>query len=389
MSRILFLSSLYLGAAGANGICTKNIVNQLKQSGHEVFVLCYDKGEPEENVYTVKTPVLARKRSLFTKIWGRLRGIFVPQLNGALIKEYQTQALKICEEKHIEVVVGMFFPLETATVMRTIKKKFPAIRTVMYELDSVGDGIFSGSKYNVLATKAFERWNARQYRYTDRVVVMESHEEYWNKVFGKRFGDKLVLADIPVLVEKQLPSVSKTTEDPISLLYGGLIEQSYRSPDHLLAVFEAYAKKEKATLDFFSKGDCEEKIAQVAKRVQGIRQNGYVAEAILDEAIAKADALISIGNRVSRSVPSKLIAYLAFGKPIVHISLQRNDVCVHYLEKYPLGLVLNAWDPVEENAQKMYDFINTVRGKKTEFSVVAKVLKKNTPPYSAEMITGQ
>lgn len=386
MSKILILSSYYLGAATANGICAKNIAKQLKQNGHEVFVVCYDKGEAEKNVYTVTCPSPERKRSLVAKIYGRLRATVTPTLNWSLTEEYTVMSLKLCKEKEIDIVVGMFFPFETAPVMMAVKKQFPQIRTVIYELDSVGDGIFSGSKYQVLVNHAIERWSSKQYRYADRVVVMESHEDYWKKTFGKKHGHKLMTADIPVLVEKPLPRVEKGEEEPISFLYGGLIEQAYRSPDHLLAVFEEYSKAEKATLDFFSKGDCEAKITETAKRVLGIRQNGYVSEAVLDEAIARADVLVSIGNRFSRSVPSKLITYLSYGKPVVHISLQKNDVCAHYLEQYPLGLVLNVCDSVEENVAKLRGFVDQAKKKNVGFEDVSKILPKNTPQYSTELI---
>ena len=386
MSKILIMSSYYLGAATANGICAKNIAKQLKQNGHEVFVVCYDKGEAEDNVYTVTCPDPERKRSLVAKVYGRLQATVTPTLNRSLTDEYTAMSLKLCKEKKIDVVVGMFFPFETVPVMMAVKKQFPEIRTVIYELDSVGDGIFSGSQYQALVNHAIDRWSSRQYRYADRVIVMESHEDYWKKTFGKKHGDKLMLADIPVLVEKPLPQVDKSVEEPISFLYGGLIEQAYRSPDHLLAVFEEYSKAEPATLDFFSKGDCEAKIAETAKRVSGIRQNGYVPEAVLDEAIAKADVLVSIGNRFSRSVPSKLLTYLSYGKPVVHISLQKDDVCAHYLEQYPLGLVLYAWDFVEENAKKLEQFTKENRHKTVGFTEVATALVKNNPAYSARLI---
>ncbi len=386
MSRFLILSSYYLGAATANGICAKNIAFQLKQSGHEVFVLCYASGDAQENIFTVAPPAPDEKRNLIEKVWGRVRATVSPKLNKSLKEEYEARATRICEEKNIDTVIAMFFPFETVSALAAIKKRFPRIRTVIYELDSVGDGISSGSSYQKLLNRATERWNRAQYRLADRIIVMESHRDYWNKTFGKKYGEKLLLADIPVLVQKDLPQMEKDENEPISLLYGGLIEQSYRSPDHLLKVFEHFSRAVPATLDFFSKGDCEEKIAQIAKSVEGIRQNGYVPEAVLNEAIAKADVLVSIGNRVSRSVPSKLITYLSYGKPVLHISLQKDDVCAEYLKRYPLGLVLNEWESVEENAKKLFDFVQKTSGKTVSFSDIEKALQKNTPQFSAEII---
>lgn len=386
MSRILILSSYYLGAASANGMCAKNIARELGKEGHEVFVLCYDKGEPVDNVFTVECPEEVTNTNLALKVFRRLLSFCVPRLNDRLVREYTTKAQWICKEKNVDIVVSMFFPLEAIPAIEALKKRLPQIRLVIYELDSVGDGIFSLKGQQWLVNNAIERWLHAHYRHADQIIVMESHEKYWKKVFGKKHGCKLHLADIPVLVKKELPHVNKNPNAPVSFLYGGLIEQKYRSPDHLLSVFEEYSQLQSATLDFFSKGDCEKKIADVAKRVSGIRQNGYVPEKVLDEAIARADVLVSIGNRVSRSVPSKLITYLSYGKPVVHISLQRNDVCAAYLDKYPLGLVLNEWDSVEENATKLREFVSRSMGKVVNFDAVASCLKKNTPAYSARLI---
>ena len=107
---------------------------------------------------------------------------------------------------------------------------------------------------------------------------------------------------------------------------------------------------------------------------------------ILEEAIAKADVLVSVGNRVSRSVPSKLITYISYGKPVVHFSSQKGDVCVQYLEKYPLGLVLREWDNAETNANKLYEFVEKNRGKMVDFSEISNPFLMNTPSYSADLI---
>ena len=106
----------------------------------------------------------------------------------------------------------------------------------------------------------------------------------------------------------------------------------------------------------------------------------------MDKAIARADILVSIGNSISRSVPSKLITYLSYGKPVIHFSSQKDDVCVQYLDQYPLGLVLNEWESVEENACKLCGFIQKVQTMTVEFSEIANTLWMNTPLYSAELI---
>lgn len=387
MSNLLFLTSQYTGAAGANGICTRNIVNALKMKGHRVSVVCYDTGDTEDDVYTI--PVTTKvKRNLGQKVAAAIGSFISTSLDKDIEQYFQNLTLTLCEKKKIDTVICVFFPLEAAPVVRAVKKQLPHIATVIYELDSVGDGIFSKSKCYYFAKRAYERWGADNYRYADKVIIMKSHEEYWRKVWGKEFEEKLLIADIPVLMEHTFPRLEKREDSPTSIVYSGLLNRKYRSPKHLLSVFDVYSKNANAVLDFFSKGDCEELILSFRKNNPCIRQLGYVPSAVLEEAIVKADVLVSIGNKVSRSVPSKLITYLSYGKPVIHFATQKDDISAKYLDNYPLGLVLREWDSVEENAYKLHAFIEQTRGKYVDFSSVTDILRLNVPSFSANLIEG-
>ena len=255
MKKILIISSCYLGAATANGICAKNIARQLRLDGHDVSVLCYEQeGIAEKGVYTVPYPTDPIRKSFFAKGFALLGSFITPSVNKKLTNDYVASALKLCAEKNIDTVVAMFFPFESVAILKSVKKQFPKIKTVIYELDSVGDGVFIGSKYQALANNAIRRWCDRQYCYADQVILMRTHEEYWKRTFGKKHGSKLSIADIPVLVERPLPKVEKNSEAPLRFLYGGLIQEAYRSPNYLLKIFEEYRRYNEAELHFFSKG---------------------------------------------------------------------------------------------------------------------------------------
>ena len=47
MSKVLVLTSQYTGIVGASGVCTRNIVEELKNRGNDVIVLCYENGVKE------------------------------------------------------------------------------------------------------------------------------------------------------------------------------------------------------------------------------------------------------------------------------------------------------------------------------------------------------
>lgn len=386
MSNVLLLTSQYTGVAGANGICSRNIVNELQKKGHQVSVICYDNGISENNVYKIPKKRASANINTIVKGFRFIQSYLFAVVDRETEQNFEKLALSLCDIKKIDVVICIFFPLETASVVKAVKDKYPNIKTIIYELDSIGDGIFSSSKLRYFAKLAFERWAGKNYRYCDRVIIMKSHEEYWMKIWGKKYKEKLLLADIPVLLDNLIPKENTDDTLPVSILYAGLLAQKYRSPEHLLSVFDIYSRRRQAFLNFYSKGDSEGVITAFAKKNAGIRQWGYVPTNILEEAIAKADVLVSVGNRVSRSVPSKLITYISYGKPVVHFSSQKGDVCVQYLEKYPLGLVLREWDNAETNANKLYEFVEKNRGKMVDFSEISNPFLMNTPSYSADLI---
>lgn len=394
MSNIVFLSSDYLGVPSANGVCARNLVSELRRMGHGVDVVCFDQqeeigDEPDGHVYTLAKPQLIERntKQLMLQTFRRVhRGILGgknPLVNDALAQEYCQKLYEISSHKRIDAVVAMFFPAESAQALYQFKKANPQVKTFMFELDSFGDGA-GRSRLFALYKRSYEKWLSLVYQTIDHVFIMHSHEDYWKRVFARRFGDKLTIADIPVLLEKPKPAFDPSVR--VSMIYSGLIERDYRSPSYLLAVLGELQKSVDFTFSFYSKGDCEDEIHRAKQDIPGLSQMGYVPLQVLEKAIHKADYLVSIGNSFSRSVPSKMIAYFAYCKPIIHFSSQEEDVCKEYLKRYPLALVIDQTMPIEEASAWIERFIAETRGKTLEFESVRQTFQMNDPLHSASLI---
>lgn len=386
MGNILVLTSKYSGTASANGICARNIVTELRKKGHNVSVLCYENNGSENNVYTIKKDNLETRMNIFSKAKILIKSFFMPITNHEVEDKYKEYTISLCEKKKIDTVICFFFPIETVTVLNKIKEAFPDILTIIYELDSIGDGIFASSKLRYIATLAYERWETVNYYNADKIIIMKSHEKYWRRVWEKMFEEKLLISDIPVLLKSELASFEKKDNPMITFLYGGVLNKKYRSPKYLLELIHILSNEVQVKMDFYSKGDCEQMIFDYAKKDTFIHQLGYVPQEEIKKAIINADVLVNIGNRISSSVPSKLITYLSYGKPIVHFSSRKDDVCIDYLEKYPLGLVLYECDSIEKNTELLFDFLKKNRNKKVCYWDIESRFKMNTPQYSAEII---
>ena len=205
------------------------------------------------------------------------------------------------------------------------------------------------------------------------------------RTFETTYSEKLLIADLPILRKKSIQESHPHEET--RMIYSGLIEKRYRSPSYLLSVLkELHSRGFKFHISFYSKGDCEDEIAAVAMEVTEISQHGFVTPDELDVAINETDVLISIGNSFSRSVPSKIISYLSYGKPIIHFSAQENDVCNEYLSKYELALVVKQTMTVMQASDLVIDFLEKTKGKTVSFNDVQRNFILNDPDYCANLI---
>lgn len=393
MSHIVFLTNRYLGKASANGLCAHNIIDALSEIGHDVDVICYECEENktnEKNIFTIHNDSITRS-GFIGKIISKISKAFFFLLSSPKcyilekeVGQYYDALCYIDKFHRIDAVVAILFPMETAEAIARFKSTHPDVRTIIYELDSIADGIAQNDTIYKLLEHNYRRWLRSLYKRIDNVIIMKSHLEYWRKVFGTRFQAKLKISDLPVLVPKPKNPDNFTQ---LSFIYAGLIEKKYRSPEYLLLVLKELSTKISFTFRFYSKGDCEAIISEFAKEVPGIQQKGYVTREELDKVMADTTFLVSIGNSISNSVPSKLISYISYKKPIIHFSSQKNDVCKSYLKDYPFSLVIDQSLSIEESARQVLSFIESLQKGLLQDIPINKLYEMNLPSYSANLIS--
>lgn len=90
-------------------------------------------------------------------------------------------------------------------------------------------------------------------------------------------------------------------------------------------------------------------IDQWVKKLSGkLIYHGRVSQQEALDVIKKADVLLNIGNTTTNQCPSKLIDYIATGKPIVNIAKIEECTSVKCLEKYPLKFLINEKETVTD-----------------------------------------
>lgn len=393
MRNILILASGYCGKATANGLCARALVSELEKNDVTAFVVSCDsqqlKMEAEgRNVSILRLPpkrIRPPKNSL-VKMWNVLKKILfhtlTPEYDRQTVEKMLEAAKQICDNNEIDAVICMYFPLEAILAGYKLKKAFPNIKYLIYELDSVADGIAGSARWNKSLLISYKRLLKKIYKAVDLTFVLKCHEKHWLKE-NKCFEMKMRLVDLPLL-ENMEDECTQDAHDGIKLLYSGALDGSYRSPDSMLRTFEDLEKLD-YRIDFYSKG-CEDDLNAYCKKNKKIICHGYVEKQVLNKAIEEADVLLSIGNKVSNSLPSKIITYMSYGKPIIHFSLQKEDVCQEYFEKYPLALVIEADEDRLCSAKRIEKFIELNCGKRVSFKELCDLLPMNLPSYSIKIM---
>lgn len=385
---IIILTSSYDENASANGICAVSIMRSLERMGYRVFIVGIGKETYiSGNKYYIKSSKPRNDGARLLEYLRAIKRMITPIYSKSLVSDYINTTCKIINDNTVEEVVSVYYPLESIVALKAIKSRFPGIKCVSYELDSATDGIHPGGRGDQFFDKAYFRWMKKIYRKIDRIFIMESHRIHFEEHYSELIN-KTEFVDIPVLNKPELPS-KENYDGPVQFFYTGILDKSYRSPLKALHCLSALSEQNDWQVHFYSRGNCEELIKKWTEKNPQICQHGYVSQDELNRELSEADFLLNIGNANSNSLPSKLISYFALGKPIIHFSMQKNDICEDYLRRYPLALIIGADEEVEQAKARIHEFVKSHLHDIVSYDEVKSTYVKNTPEYSAGKLVGR
>lgn len=393
MHNVLLLTEAYLGKANANGLCAREIANELTRQGSTTYVISCssekDTTHCDDHVISIykksesKPTTYSKARRMFSTIKKRFLYSWTPKYDKQLVSEIVEAGKTLLCKYSIDTLVCFYFPLETIIAGSRLKKLYPNLKFVIYEVDSVIDGIGGTSRLGRLIAFPYERFANTIYKVADSIMILKCHEHAWHKEHSQ-FAHKVSITDLPLMVKKEVPS-QQAKHTSTDFLYAGILSEKYRSPQLMLDILSSLEVCNDWNLHFFSKG-CEKLLHEASQCDSRIILHSYVEQEILNASIAKADFLLCIGNSASNSLPSKLISYMAYGKPIIHFSLQHSDVCVEYLKKYPLALCISHDEALVDAIKKTEKFIKDTHGAQIPFDKISEIFAMNRPAYSISLI---
>lgn len=389
MYRVLLLTSNCFENANANGLCALSLRDALNNINLETIIIGVSDFNTRESflkdtIRISRVNVNNNSNSKWKEYIKSVKRLIKPICDHALVGEYVRYASKVIAEQKIDIVIALYYPIETLVAIKKLKTIFPDVLFASYELDSATDGVHPGGKGDKYFDRAYVRWMNNLYSKIDKIFIMDSHRDHFVKVYRKWLA-KTEIVDIPIL-KNAGNIINKNNSDFIDFFYTGILDQNYRSPKRLLDCFCELTKRYNWRVHFYSRGNCEDMLRNSAMEHPGIRQHGYVSVEVLDIELASAAILLNIGNANSNSLPSKLISYISLGKPIIHFSSQKDDICIKYLNQYPLSLIIDCDDNLNDIKIKVTDFVNKHIFDRVRFEEIERIFYKNTPAYSAKKI---
>ncbi|MBP1573091.1 MAG: hypothetical protein J6A55_04730 [Oscillospiraceae bacterium] len=414
--KILFILGAYKPRASANGLCSSNIIECLKNEGHSVTVLAnhsldctdytledgvaiyrvrqriYIRLREYSEVISKSKPLAGRVAACLANIINKLKLIlsapFWPIISYRTNKRFSKKAKELQKCNDYDVVVSVYTPIEALLAGYEVKKEFPQVKFIPYFLDSLSGGygprLFSEKRIMERGLKI----EKKIYEVADAIVLMKSSEEHQKK-YNCQYVSKMKFLDIPMFVKPKNIELRCPTEDKLKcckMLFVGSIARSIRSPKTLIDALMCI-KREDIICEFVGNIDCIDDFAPLKEKMGNrLVFTTFMHHDKLVEKIVDADVLINIGNRLTTMVPSKIFEYMSYLKPIISTYDIENEPSAIYLSAYPASLLISGSAAAEDNALMIMEFIQRVEKMEIDYDEIEERFYLNTPKAFDEVI---
>lgn len=407
--KILFLIQWYPSFRSANVNCDTNIMNELLKTGdYDIYCLSYKPKDRSSYEFIDGFHVYRFKRSFW---WTKIQNLsikgeytkykflfilnrfflrikqfvtvpFYPFTEPWLCFKYYQEAKKLTEKEDFDIVIAEHFGLDTLYAGYLLKKAFPKIKFMPIFWDSLSGGFcpkFLPNDYCRYKKRTLEK---KVMDIADKGIVMESSKLHHQETSMKyQYFKKLEVLNIPYLY-RRVDMSSRFVYPKVGLhfVYTGTLSQ--RNPDYILKLLSLLGNSKVTFI-------CDVSFHQ---NIYKNPFNGtlecipYMPYEKLESYLRSADVLFNMGVRESTAISGKIFDYMGYCKPIITTSFTDNEASVSYIERYPLGLVIDERLSIEENLDKLKEFLNKCAKSTVSFDEIAREFKTTLPDSYIKVI---
>lgn len=384
--KILFVLGDYLNGSSQNGICVDSIKNKLLEMGIDIHILCYQESKQQVKKNEVIFTILKEEyKSLSAKYIINI--LFHPPIvYKNTVKNYADTISQLYAKYKYDTIVGVMNPAEAVEGVYKFKKNHKNINIILYEIDPVSNK-FIGSKNIVKLAyrKIVKMWERKIYGTFDTIIHMKTHYKHFQNNFYQLYNNKTYYLDIPNFWPVK-NICTKIRTDKLSMIYAGAFYPELRNPDYLINLVKYISNINKVECFIYTDDRMKDHLLKLIGDNNDICLCRMIPNTILQEKMKNVDILLSVGNKSSEFLPSKIFTYMSLGKPIVHILGDTNDSVIPYLKKYPLALLLDPNVTVEKNSKLLFEFIDKIDNVTISREELIQTFYENTPLCTAQQI---
>lgn len=277
---------------------------------------------------------------------------------------------RIAREEYLDVLICVSAPNEDALISAYADLSIPVF---LYQLDPYYDHMDIESKR--LKEEFLRILPKFKFIFTTELLLIKYKED----IDLRRYLDRMEVVQFPKLIKVQRRD--KEESNTITLLYAGSLYQSIRSPEILIKLKRILP--DNCRLVFC--GSCDQEADLKRLEEKGVICKGYCSQDVLADETADADFLVNIGNTVHNQLGSKIIDYIATGKPIINLIQLKDCPTIPVLHNYDYQLTLETKELIDKK-ELLKEFIEMTRGKCMDWEEVVRRYNEYTPKYVAEQL---
>ncbi len=410
--RVVFVVDAYFPRYAAVEKCAKNLVDVLLREGHEVTVIAkrywdspanHTDELPEDAIFvsTKLSTVRARVDGHLAEVPGAF-GWRLADRACALVNYAGTLAGRSCAhwdlvDAYREAIEGLGFvpdqlvpcssPFEGVIACAEYAKQHPNVKLTPVIFDQFAD---SGTLCKTCFTRELKRKAniavEREVLEASELVLNVTWEEHVRK-YHPNCLDKLVHIEHPLLVRPKENTCPPSREERSRsrVIFAGSLSAGVRDPEFALNLFCRLG--DVAHLDMYVMGSGRDLVQPTSlENPDAVSLLDAVPASEMASLLAKADCLLSIGNTTNDQKPSKVVEYMAMGKPILHICSIAGDPVRGDVAAYPLGCVIEAGEDSVRACETVRAFLERTRGEEMTFDEVEDLFRDENPEAAAERL---
>lgn len=385
MKKYLFVVRGYFPDISASGNLLKPLVEEMSKKNFIYVLSCSsneDEGEYSKNLLYKKIKI--RVQSNFTsRVLNFLKknlvfSFYYKEISSSIKREIERLDKYFNFDYIIAVTYEEILALMESSVNREKKMVFLLEKLPVYSTMKI-PFIYNAK---ISFRKKMEYEIVKNFKKIFALPVMYGY-------FSKRLNDndkrKLIELEHPMVTNKVSEKNSKNSL--MTFIYAGGLDRKQRNPLGILGFFNKVNSQIDINVNFYSYGNMQKSLAEFSQRHDFFYSNEGISSELLNEKMADSDFILTIGNKDSELVPSKIFDCISTGKPIIHFSQIDGDPYTSYLRKYENSIIIKFADlSSQETVEEICLFMQKTKGKVIEFNKIEKNFEECTPAYVGNKI---